>query len=91
MTGSVTRVPFTWLMFTGLLCICEIWSIAFVMISAINFVFVCIGLSFGDTNKRREQPYSIVLLLYPFRPSLTAGVLEVGLNNADSMTDQKQP
>ena len=56
-----------------------------------KLVFVFIWLSFGDTNKRREQPYSIVLLLYPFRPSLTAGVLEVGLNNADNMTDQRQP
>ena len=61
-------------------------------IATINlYYFVFIGLSFGDTNKRREQPYSSVLLLYPLRPSLTAGVLEVGLNNADNMTDQRQP
>ena len=55
-------------------------------IATINlYCFVFIGLSFGDTNKIREQPYSLVLILYPLRPSLTAGVLEVGLNNADNM------
>ena len=38
-----------------------------------------------------EQPYSIVRLLSPLRPSLAAGVLEVGLYNAENMTDRRQP
>ena len=50
-------------------------------IATINlYYFVFIGLSFGDTNKRRELPYSIFFLLYPLRPSLTI-VMQLQLTN----------
>ena len=37
-------------------------------------VFVFIVLSFGDENKIPENPYSIVRLVYPLRPSLTVQI-----------------
>ena len=49
-----------------------IWRVVAVIIAIRNlYMCVFIGLSFGDDNKRRENPYSIVRLLYRFGPSLT--------------------
>ena len=50
MTGSVNITSTTWLIQQSYI-MCEIWSVVFVKIAAINWCCMFIGLSFGDEIK----------------------------------------
>ena len=46
---------------------CEIWSVVFVKIAAINWCCMFIGFSFVAENKRYEKPYTSCSSMYPLR------------------------
>ena len=50
MTGSVNITSTTWLIQQSYI-MCEIWSVVFVKIAAINWCCMFIGFSFGDEIK----------------------------------------